>query len=108
MWVSGRWVFPAEKRLVVGEPPVDARYAISGMHVLSELYKHTWVGSDRRNHVESLGLWYVPMLWKEHKLRRWAMALGGSEFGSVTSTFSGPNVKKYDEHGLYRVGDSTT
>jgi hypothetical protein len=79
------------------------RHLIEGAHVPRELFKGTGTNDGKIVPPESLGIWYVPLIWGLNEMNQLAKAMGGDQWKIMPKSFTGDHFQKkcvVDEYAM--------
>ena len=83
------------------------RHLIDGAHVPRELFKGTGTNDGKVVPPESLGIWYVPLIWGFNEMNQLAKAMGGDQWKIMPKSFTRDQFRWYSTYGAYAI-DGTT
>lgn len=83
------------------------RHLIEGAHVPRELFKVTGMKDGKIILTESLGIWYVPLIWGLHETNQLAREMGGDHWGKIPECFTGDQFRWYATYKAYAIDDET-
>ena len=83
------------------------RHLIDGAHVPRELFKGIGTDDGKVVPTDSLGIWYVPLIWGLNEKNQLAKAMGGDQWKIMPKSFTGDYFRWYSTYRLYAIDDTT-